>query len=573
MKTPTDRFRRVLLATVALILAVLVGAGPALADPSAEDEEAARTAANTAAAEFTCNDILKLEKNSKVSKKCVDLAEGVAAKAPTFEEIQPQLMCTALIPLGPVVTLGCVGLVSANVGGLRDAAQKAYDSTIGQVEEVVDTAKKAKKFIDDPQSALEELANTLKEGAVDFLNKVMGELVNMGNADFTAEWWRTAYAGAGGIGLLVAAIMMMLVLKDASRDRISASQFGESVQYLVGGIISIVWAPVIAYVVQNTIAAFNRGIIAWGGEDLYMTILDGAIYSIAAPTMPGGMIMGLIFWALLLFGAFVVFLMFIAQGLAVYMTALGMGIAFGMLAHPRWRAKALRVPMLVLGIMLSKPMLLFVITALFMMIQAFDPLELVGDDALQTLGEGCMIVLALFTVGLAPWVAFRFVPLLPDGSEVDAGGPNPGAAMSGAAGGMMMTMGMRRMNSGGGGGGGGGGGAAPVTTKNKLGNLSVSGGQGTPGGASGAGAPAAGGKAMTGAAGVGKAGAAGGAASGAGTVVGGAASGGTLLLAAAAAKGAGSAATTARSAAEGAAPQMQGSTGEEQQSSVHDRRN
>lgn len=573
MKTPTDRFRRVLLATVALILAVLVGAGPALADPSAEDEEAARTAANTAAAEFTCNDILKLEKNSKVSKKCVDLAEGVAAKAPTFEEIQPQLMCTALIPLGPVVTLGCVGLVSANVGGLRDAAQKAYDSTIGQVEEVVDTAKKAKKFIDDPQSALEELANTLKEGAVDFLNKVMGELVNMGNADFTAEWWRTAYAGAGGIGLLVAAIMMMLVLKDASRDRISASQFGESVQYLVGGIISIAWAPVIAYVVQNTIAAFNRGIIAWGGEDLYMTILDGAIYSIAAPTMPGGMIMGLIFWALLLFGAFVVFLMFIAQGLAVYMTALGMGIAFGMLAHPRWRAKALRVPMLVLGIMLSKPMLLFVITALFMMIQAFDPLELVGDDALQTLGEGCMIVLALFTVGLAPWVAFRFVPLLPDGSEVDAGGPNPGAAMSGAAGGMMMTMGMRRMNSGGGGGGGGGGGAAPVTTKNKLGNLSVSGGQGTPGGASGAGAPAAGGKAMTGAAGVGKAGAAGGAASGAGTVVGGAASGGTLLLAAAAAKGAGSAATTARSAAEGAAPQMQGSTGEEQQSSVHDRRN
>lgn len=570
MKTPADRFRHVLLTTVALILAVLVGAGPALADPSAE-EEAARAAGNTAAAEFVCG-VLPIPEGA-VKDKCVGLAEDVAAKAPTFEDIQPQLMCTALVPLGPAVTLGCVGLVSANVGGLRDAAQKAYDSTIGQVGEVVDTAKKAKKFIDDPQSALEELANTLKEGAVDFLNKVMGELVNMGNADFTAEWWRTAYAGAGGIGLLVAAIMMMLVLKDASRDRISASQFGESVQYLVGGIISIVWAPVIAYVVQNTIAAFNRGIIAWGGEDLYMTILDGAIYSIAAPTMPGGMIMGLIFWALLLFGAFVVFLMFIAQGLAVYMTALGMGIAFGMLAHPRWRAKALRVPMLVLGIMLSKPMLLFVITALFMMIQAFDPLELVGDDALQTLGEGCMIVLALFTVGLAPWVAFRFVPLLPDGSEVDAGGPNPGAAMSGAAGGMMMTMGMRRMNSGGGGGGGGGGGAAPATTKNKLGNLSVSGGQGTPGGASGAGAPAAGGKAMTGAAGVGKAGAAGGAASGAGTVVGGAASGGTLLLAAAAAKGAGSAAMTARSAAEGAAPQMQGSTGEEQQSSVHDRRN
>lgn len=572
MKTLSDRFHRVLLAAITLILAVLVGAGPALAEPSAEDEEAARAAGNTAAAEFTCNDILKLGKDSKVSKQCVKLAEGAAAKAPTFDDIKPQLMCTPLIALGPVASLGCVGLVTANVGGLRDAAQKAYDSTIGEVEEVVDTAKKAKKFIDDPQSALEDFANTLKESAVDFLNKVMGELVNMGNPDFTAEWWRKAYAGAGGIGLFVAAIMMMLVLKDASRDRISASQFGESVQYLVGGIISMVWAPVIAYVVQNMIAAFNRGIIDWGGEDLYTTILDGAIYSLAAPYMPGGMIMGLIFWALLLFGAVAVFIMFIAQGLAVYMTALGMGIAFGMLAHPRWRAKALRVPMLVLGIMLSKPMLLFVITALFMMIQSFDPLALVSDDALQTLGEGCMIVLALFTVGLAPWVAFRFVPLLPDGSEVDGGGGNPGAAIAGAAGGMLTTMGMRRMSSGGGGGGGdptsgkssskmASAPEAPGTT-NKLGSLG-----------SGQGAPAAGGKAMTGAAGVGKAGAAGGAASGAGTVVGGAASGGTLLLAAAAAKGAGAAATTARSAAEGAAPQMQGSTGEEQQSSVHDRRN
>ncbi len=515
------------------------------------------------------------------------MAEGVVAKAPSFEEVQPQLMCTALVPLGPVATVGCLALVTANVGGLRDAAQEAYDATIGQVEEVVDTAKKAKAFIDDPQSAFEDIVNMLKEGAVDFLNKVMGELVNIGNADFSAEWWRNAYAAAGGIGLFVAAVMMIMVLKDAARDRISAHQLGESFQYLMGGIISMVWAPVLAYVVQNMIAAFNRGIIAWGGEDIYETVLEGAIFSVTANLMPGGVLMGLVFWFILFIGAVLVFVMFIAQGMAVYMTSVGMAIAFGMLAHPRWRSKALRVPMLVLGIMLAKPTLLFVITVLFMMIQSFKPLNLLGQDALQTLGEGCMIILALFAVGLAPWVAFKFIPLLPDGSEVDGGGFNPASAAAGAAGGMMMTVGMRRMQTAGGGAGGGGGGGAAPTGRgsssssmpsapaapqpgggasgggtNKLGSLSTSGGGGN---------AAAAGAGKAGAAGAGKAGAAG-AAGKAGVAAGGAATGGALILAAMAARGTQTAAATAKTAAESAAPPSQGPSQEEQQSSLHDRR-
>ena len=591
MKTRAEHSRRLLVAALTLFLVVMIGRGPALAEPSAEDEEAARAAGNTAAAEFAC-DLLPTG-GGDLLEKCVELAEGAIAQAPSFEEIQPQIMCGALLPLGPVPTVGCVGLVTANVGGLRDAAQTAYDATIGQAEEVIDTAKKAKAFIDDPQSAFEDIVNMLKEGAVDFLNKVMGELVNIGNADFSAEWWRNAYAAAGGIGLFVAAVMMIMVLKDAARDRISAHQLGESFQYLMGGIISMVWAPVLAYVVQNMIAAFNRGIIAWGGEDIYETVLEGAIFSVTANLMPGGVLMGLVFWFILFIGAVLVFVMFIAQGMAVYMTSVGMAIAFGMLAHPRWRSKALRVPMLVLGIMLAKPTLLFVITVLFMMIQSFKPLNLLGQDALQTLGEGCMIILALLAVGLAPWVAFKFIPLLPDGSEVDGGGFNPASAAAGAAGGMMMTVGMRRMQTSGGGAGGGGGGGAPPTgqgsssssmpsapaapqpgggvsggSTNKLGSLSTSGGGGN---AAAAGAGKAGAAGNAAAAGAGKAGAAG-AAGKAGVAAGGAATGGALILAAMAARGTQTAAATAKTAAESAAPPSQGPSQEEQQSSLHDRR-
>lgn len=573
MNQLADHGRRTLLTALTFLLVVIVGAAPALAEPTAEDKEAARAAADTAAAEFTC-DLLPIS-NGDIVDKCVDIAEGVAAKAPSFEEIQPQLMCTALLPLGPVATVGCVGLVTANVGGLRDAAQEAYDATIGKAGEVIDTAKDAAEFVQDPGSVLEDLANQLKEAAVDFLNIVMGELVNIGNADFTAEWWRNSYAAAGGIGLVVAAIMMILVLKDASQDRISAHQFGESIQYLVGGIISMVWAPVVAYVIQNLIATFNQGIISWGGEDIYETVLEGAIYSMTALSMPGGIIMGLVFWLLLFSAAFLVFLMFIAQGMAVYLTSVAMAIAFGMLAHPRWRAKALRVPTLVLGVMLAKPALLFVITVLFKMIQSFDPMDLIGIDALQALGEGCMIVCALFLIGLAPWAAFKFFPLLPDGSEVDGGGIGPASAAgaaAGGAGGMMTNMGMRRMGGGSSGGGGGqssgsgGQSSGKGTGSSSMGDASKA---PTPGGAASKSAGA--GKAAGAAGGAGKAGAAGGLGKAA-AAGGGAMSGGALLLAGAAAKGGQAAGGAAKTAAESSTPGAQGATGEEQQSSLHDRR-
>lgn len=578
MKTRADRLRQPLLAGIVFLLAILVGGGTAYAEPSDDEKAEARAAADTAAAEFVC-DLLPVPEGDLMGR-CVSFAESAASKAPSIEEMQPEMMCAALIPLGPVPTVGCLGLVSLNVAGLRDTAQKAYDNTIGKAGEAIGDTKEIVDFVNDPQSALEDLANTLKEGATDFLHKIMEDLVNIGSADFSAKWWRDSYAAAGGIGLVVSAFVMMLVLKDAALDRISAHQFGESIQYLFGGIVSMVWAPVIAYVVQDLINAFSLGIVEWGGKDLLLTVLDGTIFSVTATTMPGGIVMGLFFWLMLFLGALMVFVMFIAQGLAVYLTAAGMGIAFGMLAHPRWRAKALRVPMLVLGIMLAKPLLLFVLMVLFKMIQDFDPMSAMGLDALKTLGEGCMIVLALIFVGLAPWAAFRFIPLLPDGSEVSAGGLNPAGAAAGGAGSALTTMGMRRMQRGGGGGGGGSTGGTSSTTMRSAPSAPSPGGKGGGDKASGgglfggfgksgkAGAASSGGGAMAGKAGTAGGGAGGGAALAGGTAV----SGGALLVAAAAAKGGQHLTSSARSAAEGSAPQMQGSTSEEMQSSMHDRR-
>ncbi|MGP5099060.1 hypothetical protein ACTXPC_15535 [Brachybacterium alimentarium] len=589
-----------------------------MADPTEEEEAQATEAGNQATAEFICGTVLKLEAVKSLNESCVGKAKSAVESLPSIEDVDPGVICPALLVLGPAVGATCAIAISDAAQPIRDAFKTAYDNTIG---ETVDKVVGAAKFIADPQSSFEDIVNTVRDGAVDIMNQVMGELVNIGNPDFTAEWWRNSYAAAGGIGVFVAAIMSLLLTRLAAADEISSSQFAEGLQYLVAGLISMVWAPVIAYVVQDVITTFNKGIVDWGGEDLYKVILDGAIFQLTAPMIPGGILMGLVFFLLLFLAAVMVFVMFIAQGLAVYITAIAMAIGFGMLAHPKWRSKGLKIPMLVLGIMLAKPLLLFIMTVLFKMIESFDPLSLLGSSALQALGEGCIVILSLLLVGLAPWTAFRFMPLLPSGSEIDGGQMNPaGSAASGAAGMMMMSMSMKRMQSGGGGGSGGGestggsgsassssssegesstgssssptggsdptesttggaGGAGDAAGAAKSASSAAGGASGGAGGAAGSAGGASGGAggAAGGAGGAaggagGAAGGAGGAVGGGGALAGGAVTGGGLLVAAAAAKVAGGAAQAGKQAAQSAAPAQQADSNEESQSNLHDRR-
>ena len=623
---------RLIAALVLGLTLVLTVSTAAIAEPTAEQKEQAREQAAEAGADKVCNEILHMDSLGGVGENCNQLVKDGILTVSDFDQLTAAVICAPVASL-PGVGATCEAAVGAALDTIKSLVKTTYDKVISVAEDTVGTVKdtvetvvgttkglvddavETAKFIANPASAFDDFVNTTRDSAVDLLNKVMGEIVNIGNPDFGAEWWRESYAAAGGIGLFVAAIITVLLLKDGATDKLSPNQVAEGMQYLVAGIGGMVFAPPIIYVIQNAIADMNRGMVAWGGEDLYETVLKGGIFNMTAPLIPGGTLMGLFFFGMLFLGAFAVFVMFIAQGMGAYLVAAGMAIAFGMLAHPKWRAKGLRVPVLLVGILLSKPLLLFVMTVLFKMINSFDPLSQLVSDPLATLGNGVMIILALLTIGLGPWTAFKFVPLLPSGSEIDGGGANPAAAAGGAIAGSLMTkVAMDRMGnqSGGGGGGAPTGGSSPApSTGNSSGSSAPNTGAGTAAGAQGAvsggaqgmatggavgavsgaargdkaaagggddggsqGGPNIGGGSANGAGGgAGKAGGAtggtGGGAAGAAGAAGGAATGGALLIAAAAAKTLAAGAQAGRSAAESAVPDA-GQTQEEVQGSLHD---
>lgn len=602
--------RRLVVTAILATILVLVPGGLASAEPTEDQKAEARADAAETAAELVCAG-LPLNQN-RVQDACVEVVTP-ALKAADWDNLSTSTICDAvsLAPGAGAVGIACSQIIEPLLDEIVETLKTTYDSLVDAVrdpvERVIEGAQgvaQGVQFIADPAGEFERIINSVRDSAISFYTEMLEELVKFGDPDFNAQWWVQSYAAVTGIALLISAFMALFLLKDASEDKISPSQLAQGLQYLVWGIVAMFFAPVIVRLLQGRMVELNAGIIEWGGPDVFEALLDAALIDVQAGAIPGGALVGLILFLLMLVGALLVFVMLLLQGVALYLTTIALGISFGMLAHPRWRTKALRVPMLVLGIMLAKPLLLFVLMVIGKMIDGFAP-AMGMSEPFKVLGNSLMIIVCLLIVGLAPWTLFRFFPILPDGSEITPGDMNPVGALAGAGAGAAGTkIAMDRMS-----GGGGGGGSSPATSSaaptgggsegsgsSKAGASSEGGTAQSDGGSAGGNASAGGGSGgsenapapKTGSAGVGAgggaaggAGAGGGAAGGAGagaagssgsaaTAGAGVGSGGSLLVAAAALKGVQMGAQGAKQVAESAGPQQAAPANEESAGDVND---
>ncbi|MBF6062000.1 hypothetical protein IU494_21000 [Nocardia terpenica] len=315
-----------------------------------------------------------------------------------------------------------------------EAFVKAFAWVVGKTSQAI-------RFVDDPQSVIDDWANASKDSAADLSTRVLDGLAATGRFDPAAGWFLHWYAISTGIGVMVMGLMTLFALWRASaRGETMKTLAADLLGYLPAGVLLMLFAPMIAGMLIEIANSASESIARTAGPDMgqMLTNLKLFVGQLTATHLVGGVLVGLLLFLLLIVGALSVFFGLLMHQVALPALAIASGIGFGMWVHPNWRKKALRPVLLFLAIVFSKPLLFLLLATLTGTINAGLTGE-GGGDQLSILSRLCLIVVAFLVAGLAPWSLLRYAPLLPSRSDATGFGQS-GSLLAGAAGGMGSAM-------------------------------------------------------------------------------------------------------------------------------------
>lgn len=275
----------------------------------------------------------------------------------------------------------------------------------------------AAEFVTDPSTPLDDLANSVHTSAFDLVKQVLDGLGEQGNLSPASPGFLTQYAAAAGLGLVVVAFSAVFAvahgMRRGGRDDLRESVF----KYLPLAVFLITFSPAIGVLVTNVANAATNGIVDWGATTIGRTGSKvDALAGITADKLPGGTVVGLIVSALIVVGALGVFLVLALEKIGLPVAGIIAGISWGMLVHPVWRLKALRVPGLWLGLVFTKPFLFLLLAAAFGAFGAADGTSTGVTGLIQL----CLLVITLLLSSAVPVVLLRKLPSAAGGSAARA---------------------------------------------------------------------------------------------------------------------------------------------------------
>ncbi|MFI1919332.1 hypothetical protein [Nocardia sp. NPDC020380] len=298
------------------------------------------------------------------------------------------------------------------------------------------------RFVDNPESVIDDWANSSKASAVELSSRVLDGLSSVGRFDPSAEWFLHWYALSTGIGIIVMGAMTLLALwRAAAKGETIKTISGDLFGYMPAGVLLMMFAPMFATLLVSLANDASDAVTRAAGPDMGQMITNLQLFTgkLSASNLAGGVLVGLFLFLLLIAGALAVFFGLLMHQVALPMLAVASGIGFGMWVHPHWRKKALRPVLLFIAIVFSKPLLFLLLAT---MTGLLNSALTEGDPAqakLGTLGQLCLVVVAFLVVGLAPWTVLRYAPLLPSRSDA-AGFGQASSLMAGAVGGAGTAM-------------------------------------------------------------------------------------------------------------------------------------
>lgn len=319
---------------------------------------------------------------------------------------------------------------------------KGFAASIGSVLKVV-------KFITNPALVVDEYANSLKTDSVNSLGTVLNSLSVATDFDPGAPAFRQVWAAGAGLGLIVLTIMVILALRSSGKGETDGqSTMSSIVIWAPIGVLAMVFGPPLGVIIMGWLAPINEALITWGSGPANSVIQLASAFAAYPSSNIFGPWLGMFLWGGLLAGTWAVVFLLVLWKASLYLVGVGIAVALGMFAHPKWRPRALKLLGTFAGIILSKTALLFLLGAGLFLTGLAQSTGSGPQAELTNIVNLAVVGFILIMVTFFPVLLLKYLPLTPAGAP-GTGGSSSGvgaAVMAGSATMLAMRMGSNRAN-------------------------------------------------------------------------------------------------------------------------------
>ena len=327
--------------------------------------------------------------------------------------------------------------MNTKAGGGNKAAQDSAwyaagaASTAGVSNDVINAVM-------NPSGQVGKFVNQLKKDGVGAISEAIKLMNSAFSFEADADWFRSTYAAAAGVGLLLLAGNFVVGLVRAGRGNLPASEaFGRLGASLLLGMVGLLFTPALAYSVAGVVDAAGEGVATLVGasQDSLTGSLLNPTTAMTTDSTPLGWMGAILVFVLCFIAGVMLMLSLAAQLVTAYFSAVALGVMWGFATSEKGRERLKRVGAFFLSALIAKPVILFFLWVAMRVSAAYSAtVDGWSSDPMGTLMRVTLSLIAVLMVAVSPaWVA-KFIPV---GGGASGGFSRGGVLSGGVAGGAM----------------------------------------------------------------------------------------------------------------------------------------
>lgn len=345
-----------------------------------------------------------------------------------------------------------VASMRVKVDGGDKAAQNASWYSAGTLT-AAGVDKNVIDAVSNPSSQAAKFVNQLKKDGVGSISEAIKLMNSAFRFEADADWFRSTYAAAAGIGLLLLAGNFVVGITRAARGNLPTSEaFGKLGASLLLGMTGLFFTPALAYSVSTLVDSMSDGVATLVGasQDSLTGSLLNPTTAMTTESTPLGWMGTILVFVLCFIAGVMLMLSLAAQLVTAYFSAVALGVMWGFVTSEKGRERLKRVGAFFLSALIAKPVILFFLWVAMKMSAAYSAtVDGWSENPMKTLLRLVISLLAVVMVAVSPaWVA-KFIPVAGGASGgFSRGGFLSGGVAGGAVGGAAAFLGdrMRRFS-------------------------------------------------------------------------------------------------------------------------------